>query len=112
MPKKPRLPNVAPAKRVIAALEKAGACPERRSATSHGIYRRPLPDGTIATIVVTPDRREITRGTLQSILRQAHLSVEEFMRYYGTGAVMLASLARWLRWILPGASLRIQHLAL
>ena len=30
-------------------------------------------------IVIVPDHRELARGTLKSILRQAHLSREEFL---------------------------------
>lgn len=30
-------------------------------------------------IVIVPDHRELTRGTLRSILRQTNLSLEEFL---------------------------------
>jgi predicted RNA binding protein YcfA (HicA-like mRNA interferase family) len=31
-------------------------------------------------VVIVPDHRELARGTLQSILRQANLTREEFLR--------------------------------
>lgn len=46
----------------------------RRQRGSHIILRR---DGPFAQLVV-PDHKELDRGTLRSIIRQAGLGVEEF----------------------------------
>lgn len=43
---------------------------------SHVKFRKPEPAG-VRTVIV-PDHREIARGTLRSILRQAGLSPDEF----------------------------------
>ncbi len=55
------------------ALEKAGFI-FRRQESSHMILRRTDP---FAQIVV-PDHKELDRGTLRAIIRQAGLSVDEF----------------------------------
>jgi predicted RNA binding protein YcfA (HicA-like mRNA interferase family) len=47
----------------------------RRQEGSHMILRRAEPFAQ----VVVPDHRELDRGTLRAILRQADLSVEEFV---------------------------------
>ncbi len=59
----------------VAALEKVGFYIKRRE-SSHIILRR---DDPFAQVVV-PDHREIDRGTLRAIIRQAGLSVAEFER--------------------------------
>lgn len=56
------------------ALEKAGFYFKRQHG-SHIILRR---DDPFAQAVV-PDHKEIDRGTLRSIIRQAGLSVDEFV---------------------------------
>ena len=58
----------------IAALAKVGFI-EVSQRGSHVKLRRQ--DGTT---VIVPRHRELARGTLRSILRQAGLSVEEFVR--------------------------------
>jgi predicted RNA binding protein YcfA (HicA-like mRNA interferase family) len=62
-------------KECIAALEKAGFYVKRRE-SSHVILRR---DNPFAQVVVT-DHKEIDRGTLRAIIRQAGLSVSEFVK--------------------------------
>ena len=59
----------------VNALEKAGfrIC---RQHGSHIILRR---DNPFAQTVV-PDHSELDRGTLRAIIRQAGLSIEEFLR--------------------------------
>ncbi|NTU65894.1 MAG: type II toxin-antitoxin system HicA family toxin [Chloroflexi bacterium] len=47
----------------------------RRQEGSHMILRRDDP----LTQVVVPDHKELDRGTLRAIIRQAGLSVEEFI---------------------------------
>lgn len=59
----------------VKALEKAGFYLKRRE-SSHIVLRR---DDPFAQLVV-PDHKELDRGTLRTIIRQAGLSVEEFER--------------------------------
>ena len=59
----------------VKALERAGFLLKRQEG-SHIILRR---DSPFAQVVV-PDHRELDRGTLRGIIRQAGLSVEEFTR--------------------------------
>jgi predicted RNA binding protein YcfA (HicA-like mRNA interferase family) len=57
----------------VKALEKAGFY-RRRQHGSHIIMRR---DDPFAQLVV-PDHKELDRGTLRAILRQANITVNEF----------------------------------
>jgi len=57
----------------IAALAKAGFY-QKRQRGSHVILRR---DDPFAQIVV-PNHKELDRGTLRAIIRQAGLGVEQF----------------------------------
>ncbi|MDH4304787.1 MAG: type II toxin-antitoxin system HicA family toxin [Nitrospira sp.] len=57
------------------ALERAGFVVKRQEG-SHVILRRPEP---FAQLVV-PDHIELDRGTLRAIIRQADLTVDEFLR--------------------------------
>jgi len=57
----------------IKALGKVGFYPKRQHG-SHVIVRR---DSPFAQLVV-PDHKELDRGTLRAILRQADISVDEF----------------------------------
>ena len=59
----------------MAALGKAGFYKKRQHG-SHVILRR---DDPFAQLVV-PDHKELDRGTLRAILRQANLSIDEFNR--------------------------------
>ena len=59
----------------VRALERAGFYVRRREG-SHMILRRDEPFGQ----VVVPDHKELDRGTLGSILRQAGLNADEFAR--------------------------------
>ena len=59
----------------VRALENAGSS-VRRQHGSHIIMRRSDPFAQ----VVVPDHRELDRGTLRAIIRQADLSVEAFVR--------------------------------
>ena len=68
------LPRVA-GRECVAALERVGFR-VRRQEGSHMILRR---DEPFAQVVV-PDHRELDRGTLRAIIRQAGLSVSEFVR--------------------------------
>ena len=57
----------------IKALAKVGFYSKRQHG-SHIVVRR---DNPFAQLVV-PDHKELDRGTLRAILRQANLSVDEF----------------------------------
>jgi predicted RNA binding protein YcfA (HicA-like mRNA interferase family) len=59
----------------VAALEGAGFT-VRRQVGSHIVMRR---DSPFAQTVV-PDHRVLDRGTLRAIIRQAGLSVDDFVR--------------------------------
>ena len=60
----------------VKALGKAGFYVKRQHG-SHMIVRR---DEPFAQVVV-PDHRELDRGTLRAIVRQAGLGVEEFVGF-------------------------------
>jgi len=59
----------------IKALEKAGFYKKRQSG-SHVVLRK---DEPFAQIVV-PDHKELDRGTLRAIIRQAGLSKADFLK--------------------------------
>ncbi len=69
MSKLPRLSG----RECVSALQKAGFY-EKRQHGSHIILRR---DSPFAQLVV-PDHKELDRGTLRAIIRQANLTVDEF----------------------------------
>lgn len=69
-----KLPRVS-GRECAKALEKVGFF-LRRQEGSHMILRR---DGPFAQVVV-PDHRELDRGTLRAILRQAGMDVSEFLK--------------------------------
>jgi predicted RNA binding protein YcfA (HicA-like mRNA interferase family) len=60
----------------VKVLEKVGFSFKRQEG-SHIIMRR---DNPFAQVVV-PDHKVLDRGTLRAIMRQAGLSVEEFLRH-------------------------------
>jgi predicted RNA binding protein YcfA (HicA-like mRNA interferase family) len=68
-----RLPRVS-GRECIKALEKVGFYFKRQQG-SHIILRRDEP----FTQVVVPEHIELDRGTLRAIIRQADLSVDEFV---------------------------------
>ena len=68
------LPRISGRERV-AVLEKAGFVFKRQQG-SHVVLRR---DDPFAQVVV-PDHKELDRGTLRAIIRQAGLSVDAFSR--------------------------------
>lgn len=59
----------------VKALEKAGFYFKRQEG-SHIVMRRDDPFGQ----VVVPDHKELDRGTLRAIIRQAGLSSNEFFK--------------------------------
>ena len=73
----PRLP-VLSSKEIIHVLRKSGfEYAPRRGKGSHSAFVKRDKDST--RLVIVPDRKEIPRGTLISILEQAGLSKEEFI---------------------------------
>lgn len=68
-----KLPSIS-GRTCIKALERAGFV-VRRQEGSHVILRRSQP---FAQLVV-PDHKELDRGTLRAIIRQADITVEEFV---------------------------------
>ena len=71
-----RLPSLN-AKQVIRALERAGFLVERSSGSHHFLVHRTDPRRRVT--VAYHGARDIPRATLSSILRQAGLTVEEFL---------------------------------
>jgi predicted RNA binding protein YcfA (HicA-like mRNA interferase family) len=70
----PKLPIIS-GKKCIKALTLAGFYEVRRE-SSHIIVRR---DDPFAQITIVDDK-ELARGTLRGILRQAGLSIEDFLK--------------------------------
>lgn len=68
-----RLPRVS-GRECIKALKRAGF-EQKRQHGSHVILRR---DDPFCQVVV-PDHKELDRGTLRAILRQAEISVQQFL---------------------------------
>ncbi len=64
-------------RKVIRALTKAGFSLEARKGSHVKLKKRV--DGRVLVVIV-PDHVELARGTLQSILRQANLDKEEFLK--------------------------------
>jgi predicted RNA binding protein YcfA (HicA-like mRNA interferase family) len=62
---------------VIKALTKAGFFVEGSKGSHVKLKKR---DGQRILIVIVPDHPEIAKGTLKSILRQANLSKEDFLK--------------------------------
>ena len=74
-----RLPLV-PSRRLTRALERLGCYQgEGHPRGSHVAYHREV-DGRILTAVVVLGKREVARGTLQDILYQLEIGLDEFRR--------------------------------
>jgi len=69
-----KLPRIS-GRECVKALEKLGFYFKRQEG-SHIILRK---DDPFAQIVV-PDHKELDRGTLRAIIRQANLSIDEFIK--------------------------------
>jgi predicted RNA binding protein YcfA (HicA-like mRNA interferase family) len=70
-----KLPTITP-KQMIRALERAGFVFKRQSG-SHRMYAHPDQPGNI--VVVPVHTKDLKKGTLKSILRQANLTVDELL---------------------------------
>ncbi len=75
MPKLPRLSG----RELIRILELFGFI-EIRQKGSHIILKKKTTDGSIGTVV--PDHKELAEGTVRGILKQAQVSIEEFLTTY------------------------------
>ncbi len=70
---------VTSSREIIKILQKAGfEYAPKRGKGSHTAFVKKEKDKT--RLVIVPDRREIPRGTLLSILEQAGLTKEEFLK--------------------------------
>jgi predicted RNA binding protein YcfA (HicA-like mRNA interferase family) len=71
----PRMPRIS-SKEAIRALERLGFDRVRQTG-SHVVLKKGTEDGEIGCVV--PLHRELKIGTLSSILKQAQISIEEFI---------------------------------
>jgi len=69
-----KLPRIS-GRQAVSALQRAGFEVIRQSG-SHIVIKRSDPFSQL----VVPDHRELDTGTLRAIIRQADLSVDEFMK--------------------------------
>jgi predicted RNA binding protein YcfA (HicA-like mRNA interferase family) len=72
MPKLPRLSG----REIVRALEQLGFVKARQRG-SHVVMKKSTPEGKVGCVV--PLHKEVAIGTLHSILKQAHVSAEEFI---------------------------------
>jgi predicted RNA binding protein YcfA (HicA-like mRNA interferase family) len=73
----PKLSRIS-AKELISILEKFGFVSVRRKGR-HVVLKKQTPSGEIGCVV--PLHKELAVGTLRGILRQAHISIEEFSKF-------------------------------
>ncbi|RKU26674.1 hypothetical protein C6499_13000 [Candidatus Poribacteria bacterium] len=73
-----RLPRIS-GRECVKTLTKVGFYLKRQ----HGSYMILRRDDPFAQVVV-PDHKELDRGTLRSIIRQAHLGVDEFLELHSS----------------------------
>jgi predicted RNA binding protein YcfA (HicA-like mRNA interferase family) len=71
MPKLPRLSGA----EIVKVLERMGFY-QARQRGSHVVMKKITPDGAVGCVV--PMHREVATGTFNSILKQAHLTAEDF----------------------------------
>lgn len=69
-----KLPRIS-GRQCVGALTRGGFCLKRQEG-SHIVLRR---DEPFAQVVV-PNHKELDRGTLRAIIRQAGMSVDEFIK--------------------------------
>jgi len=72
----PNLPHLS-GREIIRALERLGFV-QARQRGSHVVLKKSTPEGTVGCVV--PLHSEVAIGTLRSILKQAHVSAEEFIQ--------------------------------
>jgi len=72
----PKLPHLS-GREIIRALEKLGFV-QARQRGSHVVMKKSTTEGSVGCVV--PLHGEVALGTLRSILKQARVSVDEFMQ--------------------------------
>ncbi len=73
-----KLPLVS-SRELIVALERDGFYVKRRSKRgSHQTFCKDLPSGRVIITVIPLGKKEIPRGTLASVLRQAEIAPDKF----------------------------------
>ena len=72
----PNLPHLS-GKEIIRALERLGFVQARRRG-SHVVMKKSAPEGSVGCVV--PMHGEVAIGTLHSILKQAKVSADEFIK--------------------------------
>lgn len=72
----PNLPHLS-GKEIIRALEKLGFV-QARQRGSHVVMKKSTPEGSVGSVV--PMHNEVAIGTLHSILKQAKVSADEFIK--------------------------------
>ena len=72
----PKLPHLS-GREIIRALEQLGFV-QARQRGSHVVMKKPTTEGSVGCVV--PLHGEVALGTLRSILKQAGVSVDEFMQ--------------------------------
>jgi predicted RNA binding protein YcfA (HicA-like mRNA interferase family) len=72
----PNLPHLS-GREIIRALERLGFV-QARQRGSHVVMKKSTTEGSIGCVV--PMHKEVAIGTLQSILKQARVSAEEFLK--------------------------------
>ena len=65
---------------IIAALQRAGFEPGKKSKGSHLVLRRRRSQGRHDVVIVVLGKKEVTRGTLRGILQQANIGYEGFLK--------------------------------
>jgi len=66
-------------RQIVNALQRAGFAPARNAVGDHQVFTRDSAGGRRLTVIVLIGQREVPRGTLRSILKQAEMSVDEFI---------------------------------
>jgi len=72
----PNLPHLS-GQEIVRALEKLGFV-QARQRGSHVVMKKSMPEGNVGCVV--PMHGEVAIGTLHSILKQARVSAEEFIK--------------------------------
>jgi predicted RNA binding protein YcfA (HicA-like mRNA interferase family) len=72
----PKLPIIS-GKKAISTFEKMGFIKSRQTG-SHVVLKKSISDGEIVCVV--PLHRELRRGTLSGIIKQAQVTADDFIR--------------------------------
>jgi predicted RNA binding protein YcfA (HicA-like mRNA interferase family) len=79
MPEGPTRIPLCSSTQITATLRRLGCYPGAARRGSHLAYHRRRSDGHILTAPVVLGKREVSRGTLRSILELLEISLDEFM---------------------------------